>query len=76
MRPEFGVKYVLPFINTGVSYRYNAVNPGVYYSLGVNVPLNKVRSLHSIRKKESERYRKKLNQLDNDTKDFNTSNFK
>ena len=76
LRPEFGVKYVLPFINTGVSYRHNAVNPGVYYSFGVNVPLNKVRSLQSIRKKESERYRKKLNQLDNDTKDFNTSNFK
>ena len=76
LRPELGLQYVLPFINAGVSYRHNAVNPGVYYSLGVNVPLKKVKSLYSIRKKESERYRKKLNQLDNDAKDFNTSNFK
>ncbi|MDB0057570.1 hypothetical protein N9F09_01580, partial [Schleiferiaceae bacterium] len=75
-RPELGVKYVLPFINAGVSYRHNTVYPGVYYSFGVNVPLKKVKSLYSIRKKESERYRKKLNQLDNDAKDFNTSNFK
>ena len=76
LRPEFGAKYVLPFINAGVSFRHNAVNPGIYYSLGVNVPLRKVKSLYSIRKIELERYRKKLNQLDNDAKDFNTSNFK
>ena len=76
LRPELVVKYVLPFINAGVSYRHSTVYPGVYYSLGVNVPLKKVQSLYSIRKKESERYRKKLNQLDNDAKDFNTSNFK
>ena len=76
LRPEIGLMYVLPFINAGVSYRHNAVYSGVYYSLGVNVPLKKVKSLYSIRKKESERYRKKLNQLDNDAKDFNTTNFK
>ena len=76
LRPEFGAKYVLPFINTGISYRSNAVNSGVYYSLGVNIPLKKVKSLYSIRQKKTERYRKKLNQLDNDAKDFNTSNFK
>ena len=76
LRPELGVKYVLPFINAGVSYRHNTVYPGVYYSFGVNVPLKKVKSLYSIRKIESDRYRRKLNQLDYDAKDFNTSNFK
>ncbi len=76
LRPEFGVKYVLPFLNAGVSYRHDSAYSGVYYTVGTNIPLNKVKSLYSIRQKESERYRKKLNQLDNDAKDFNTSNFK
>lgn len=76
LRPELGVTYVLPFINAGISYRHNSVYSGLYYTVGANIPLKKVKSLHSIRKIESDRYRRKLNQLDYDAKDFNTSNFK
>jgi len=71
--PDFGIKYVLPYAQVGMGYRFDNVYPGLYYSVGLNIPL-KLHLTVDNAKKEKKRREMRTKKVDKNAKDYQNSN--
>lgn len=72
---DFSIRYVLPYLQGGIGYETAKHFNGLYYLVGINIPL-KVKLDYTSRFATRRRFEKKLNQTEQNAKDFNRSNFK
>lgn len=71
--PDVGIKYVMPFAQVGMGYRFDNVYPGLYYSAGLNIPLKLYLKVDNATKEKKRRENriKKVEKNANNYQNFN-----